>query len=461
MKQGHEGWLGGVLLLLGIVVSCFGSHTEQPKPPFRIALLVAWIGNGHIPASSRYFFSSVAANSNLLDLLLFHENNDYLNRVIRGDSYPNVKVYDLGEKGFSKLAAASMGSKLELHSEDITELTELMATVYRAQSKWSLEIRPAFGTIFESYMSGYTHWLYMDVDEILGDFPAWLEMEELTDFHIVTLATGDSHRVYMRGPFTLFNRTHEFPSLIWRRCGYLSAENIMDYFRFKAANCLSGKNIPGARWRCGLIPDEAEFSERVIMTPDIRLKIASKSLADPLANLLTDIRPETIFWVDGAVRFCTNEEESCDPTRPSPFRRRMLNLEHHSSISMPLSIDPAFPGMRIRKGERQRVLMPRKDGGACKMKWTLPWGRCLRTSSRRFDLYLIDRFWWKQEFAFPEEEQQSAVSERMIVHFRSWKHRWSRLGQNKIPLPPSHGGGRYVFTGRSIRSLDNVINTST
>lgn len=437
-------------LLLLFVWCGASSSNSNGASPFRIAVLMAWMGTGHIPASSRYFFSSIAANSNLLDLLLFHEHNHYLQQTLQGDNYPNIRTHNLGVRGFGKLAAQTMGSQLGLSPKNITELARFMSAVYQMEPKWSLELRPAFGSIFESYLSGYTHWLYMDMDEILGDFPAWLELEELTDFHVVTLATGDSHRVYLRGPFTLVNRTHDFPSLIWKKCNYLSAGNIVDYFRFRSRNCLEGRGPPGARWRCGIVPDEAEFSERVIMTPGIRLKIASKSMADPKSNRLADVRAPEIFWVDGAVRFCS--VKGCDPTQLSPFRRRMLQQEQHSSISMPLSVDPNFPGMRIKKGKRQRVLMPRKDGGSCRMAWTRPWGRCLRTPERRFDLYLIDRFWWKQEFDF-SEEVQSAVGERMIVHFRSWKHSWSRL--KNVPLPPSHGGGHYLFTRRGIRSLDD------
>ena len=451
-----------LLFILLLLYTTDATQWSHKKPPFRIAVVMGWIGGGNIPASGKYFFSSVAANSNILDLLLFHEDNQHLVDFMSKDSYSNIHVYDLGHNGFSTLSAQKMGSKLSLSSNDISELAHHMATIYRVQPKWTLEIRPAFGSIFEDYLTDYTHWLYMDMDEILGDIPAWLEMEELTDFHMVTLATGDSHRVYMRGPFTMINTTHEFPSLIWKKCSYLSSENIMNYFRFKTENCIGTKEhitsrshiVKNSEWNCGLIPDEAEFSERVINTPSIRLKIASKSLADPAANRVTDIRPDEIFWIDGAVRFCTNKR-SCDPTRPSPFRRRMLSLERRREITMPLSVDLDFPGMRIKKGERTRVLKPRLDGGACQMAWTRPWGRCLRTNDRRFDLYLIDKFWWKQDFAFAEEEQQSAVSERMIVHFRSWKHKWSRLNRdNLVPKPSPLGGGRYIFSSKSINTLE-------
>lgn len=421
--------------------------------PFRIALLVNWIGEGSIPASSRYFLSSVAANANLLDLLLFHESSEQLVSSVSSQSYPNVYLHDLGHNGFSELAASKMGSKLSLSGRDIGELARLMQRIYRAKPKWALEIRPAFGSIFEDYLSGYTHWLYMDMDEILGDLPAWFELEEFTDYHIVTLATGDSHRIYVRGPFTMVNTTHDFVSLIWRQCSYLNAENIMNYFRFRAQHCLSGRPPDaGYRWNCKIIPDEAEFSERVITAPGMRLKIASKSLADPASNLVTNVRPAHIFWVDGAVRFCVDGSADCDPTTPSPFRR-----ERQQRVSMPLSIDSSFPGMRAKLGKRKRVLLPRKDGGACRMDWTRPWGRCLRTSDRRFDLYLIDKFWWKQEFEFFEEsEAGGAVGERMIVHFRSWKYGWARLERDgKIPTPTAAGGGRYLFNKQGIEVLDH------
>lgn len=445
--------------LLLLLLAWSAVEARQTISPFRIAVVVAWIGGGHVPASTHYFLSSVAANANLLDLLLFHENNNHLGDFIGDRDYPNVYLHNLGKSGLGELAARKMGSKLSLSGTDIAHLAAYLKEMYREKPKWTLEIRPAYGSIFEDYLDGYTHWLYMDMDEILGDIPAWLELEELMDFHIVTLATGDSHRVYLRGPFTMVNMTHEFPSLIWTRCSYLTARNIVKYAQFKTEACLKKQSVPELEdfakqmnWKCRILPDEAEFSERVITTPGIYLKIASKSLADPIANKLTDVSANEIFWVDGAVRFCTGGLV-CDPTRPSAFRRRMLNVEGRDSVAMPLTVDPSFPGMRLKKGPRQRVLLPRKDGGACKMVWTQPWGRCLRTSDRRFDLYLIDKFWWKQEFAFAEEEQQSAVSERMIVHFRSWKHYWGKLG-NDVPLPPEVGGGHFVFTRNRIVNFE-------
>lgn len=450
-----------LLLLTVIVVSTTSIDVQKRNHPFRVAILMAWIGTGHIPKSARFFFSSVAANSELMELLLFHEANDHIVDFVNENNYPNVRIIDLGVGGFSTLSATKMGNKVGLSDAETSELEVLMKKVFGAWPKWTLEIRPAFGSIFEDYLHEYTHWIYMDMDEVLGDMPAWLEMEEFMEFHVVTLSTGDSKRIYVRGPFTMFNTTHEFPSLIWTKCSYMNHENLLRYFRFKAENCVGGRNhmaahrkaIKESDWDCTLTPDEAEFSERVISVPDIRLKISSKSLADPAANRVSDVRVHQIFWIDGAIRFCTNDG-ICDPTRPSPFRRRMLNIEGRDSISMPLSVDPTFPGMRLKKGKRKRVLLPRKDNGGCNMSWTQGWGRCLQTKETRFDLYLIDKFWFKQDFAFAEDEQQSAVGERAIVHFRSWKFGWGgNLNPQSIPEPPMEGGGQFVFQRKQIQSL--------
>lgn len=449
------------LISVTLALLCSSSYIDKPKNhPFRLAILMAWIGTGHIPKSAKFFMSSVVANSELVDLLLFHESNRHLLDFV-GSKSSNIHVIDLGYGGFSRLCATKMGGKLQLNNESITELEQVMGKVFSARPKWTLEVRPAFGSIFEDYLHGYTHWLYMDMDEVLGDLPAWMELEELTEFHVVTLSTGDSKRIYVRGPFTMVNTTHEFPSLIWTKCSYLDRNNILNYYRFKAYNCIGDRNSAAARrhivkassWSCTLTPDEAEFSERVISEPKIRLKIASKSMADPAANRMSDVRVHQIFWIDGAIRFCALNTV-CDPTRPSPFRRRMLNIEGTDSISMPLSVDPSFPGMRIKRGERKRVLLPRKDRGGCNMDWTQGWGRCLQTRDTRFDLYLIEKFWFKQEFAFAEDEQQSVVGERAIVHFRSWKFGWdSQLNQDDIPDPPENGGGHFVFQRQKINKL--------
>jgi hypothetical protein len=65
-----------------------------------------------------------------------------------------------------------------------------------------VEYKPAYGHIFQKYLTSYSHWGYSDFDIVWGDVSRWITQEELQDFDIVTYGFGDQDRVYVRGQFT-------------------------------------------------------------------------------------------------------------------------------------------------------------------------------------------------------------------------------------------------------------------
>ena len=46
------------------------------------------------------------------------------------------------------------------------------------------EYKPAFGVVFEDFLTGYSHWGYCDLDMVLGNLPFFIEAEELTNYDI-------------------------------------------------------------------------------------------------------------------------------------------------------------------------------------------------------------------------------------------------------------------------------------
>ena len=46
------------------------------------------------------------------------------------------------------------------------------------------EYKPAFGVVFEDFLTGYSHWGYCDLDMVLGNLPFFIEAEERTNYDI-------------------------------------------------------------------------------------------------------------------------------------------------------------------------------------------------------------------------------------------------------------------------------------
>ena len=80
--------------------------------PFRIAILLVWYGPNSAPKNIEFFLSSVAANANLVDLLLFHEGNSALEKTVSNAGQKNVHLINLGPNGFTSLVAEKLGISL-------------------------------------------------------------------------------------------------------------------------------------------------------------------------------------------------------------------------------------------------------------------------------------------------------------------------------------------------------------
>ena len=53
------------------------------------------------------------------------------------------------------------------------------------------EYKPAFGVVFEDFLTGYSHWGYCDLDMVIGNLPLFLEHDELFDNDVVRYTFGD------------------------------------------------------------------------------------------------------------------------------------------------------------------------------------------------------------------------------------------------------------------------------
>ena len=77
------------------------------------------------------------------------------------------------------------------------------------------EYKPAFGTIFEQYIQGYSHWGYCDLDMVIGNLLLFVETSELANQDILSYSFGDMDALYLRGQWTV-HRNRADISTIWK-----------------------------------------------------------------------------------------------------------------------------------------------------------------------------------------------------------------------------------------------------
>ena len=81
----------------------------------------------------------------------------------------NVKFTDLGAGGLSQLMGLKMGEELGLPVRNASLLIRSMRFMLEKWPRLVAEYKPAFGSIFEQYLSAYSHWGYCDLDMVLGN----------------------------------------------------------------------------------------------------------------------------------------------------------------------------------------------------------------------------------------------------------------------------------------------------
>ena len=114
----------------------------------KIALINCF--SGIWPPWFKYFLLSISKNSTI-DWIFFADN--YL-PDIQGE---NVLHHTFTLEDFSQLASLKLGFEIELNNP------------YKL-----CDFKPAYGKIFEDYLSGYDFWGYFDIDVIFGDIISFI-----------------------------------------------------------------------------------------------------------------------------------------------------------------------------------------------------------------------------------------------------------------------------------------------
>jgi len=145
---------------------------------------------GNWPNWFNFFKKSCEYNSQI-DWLFFSDNKiNFLN-------INNIRFIPLTREKFNSLATHKLGFKVEIKK------------LYKV-----CDFKPAYGKIFEDYLSDYNFWGYCDIDLIFGKINHFIDNEILEKFDIISFY----HR-FLSGPLCLYRNIDKI-NLLYQRIPY-------------------------------------------------------------------------------------------------------------------------------------------------------------------------------------------------------------------------------------------------
>jgi hypothetical protein len=235
--------------LLCCLASLIICSTSGKESDFRIALLITLTGGRKLSEYFEWNCRSIYHSKDLVDLLVFHENNQRLRNITCAS---NVKFINLGDRGLATLLSQhilssnplliipsnpssvlssfssviadktakifhkkednkgstdldSSSSKSVVNEDTQRELSLVINNILLHMPKYLIEIKPMLGDLFQSYISSYSHWSYTDPDILWGNVADWVDVDDLTDFDFISFAKHwDAARLFLRGQVRIF-----------------------------------------------------------------------------------------------------------------------------------------------------------------------------------------------------------------------------------------------------------------
>lgn len=151
-----------------------------------------------------YFFIESCKNNPNINWILFSDNTKNLPKV------NNICFIPLPREEFNSLATHKLGFKVEIKNP------------YKV-----CDFKPAYGKIFEDYLSDYNFWGYCDIDIIFGKILDFLPHELLKNYDIVSIYKG-----FLSGPFCLFKNETKINILFQKHNDYQSILQDPKYLGF-------------------------------------------------------------------------------------------------------------------------------------------------------------------------------------------------------------------------------------
>jgi len=383
-------------------------------PSYRIAMLIPLLGAP--PAYLPHFIFSAERSSALIDWFIFHESQ------IGGDKpAKNVKLVDLGKNGLAEMVGLKLGELLKLPARNATVLLRSMRVLFEKWPRLIAEYKPAFGALFDSYLSSYSHWGYCDLDMILGNLPFFIDHDELELQDVVTYSYGDAAAVYLRGQWTV-HRNRADVNQVWQRCAHLGSD-LEREIALKMAflrGAETGSN--GAKKsQTRFVSAEGCYSKHVL-DAQLRVKIAPKQavgLEVPSAH--------QALLVGGAIWHCAAD---------AVLDQTLLDGLLTSSAKQRCRVD--LPPVQLAEGAPQ-PLQIHSEGCS---KWIgVEHRMCVRDAAALarlgtdVALFAKDGEFFAQALDSSELTLANGCRQAAFFHFQEWKKLWD-TSENHLQVEP-------------------------
>lgn len=177
--------------------------TATPRPDLKIAIILCWYGDW--PWYFPYFLHSCNYNSTI----------DFL---ICTDKHAPVKIYLPQNVRFIPLLL------LDLNKMFSKKLGFRVTIGYPYKL---CDFKPAYGFLFEEYLSDYDFWGHCDLDIIFGDIRTFMTNELLANYDVIS-----SRHDYITGSFALWRNTPEINTLFMKSKDFKSVFTSQQHFCF-------------------------------------------------------------------------------------------------------------------------------------------------------------------------------------------------------------------------------------
>eukprot|EP01039_Chlorochromonas_danica_P000231 gene228-249_t len=241
----------------------------------KLALVVTLAGSHKLAQYFEWSCRSIQSSQALVDMIVIHESNEKIQNITCAS---NVHFIDLGMDGLSKVIVEHLIPN-GTQAANRLELQKILGVVLKHSPQYLLEIKPMMGTLFASYLEGYSHWSYTDPDIIWGDLVDWIDRRDLETYDYLSFAkTWDAARLYLRGELT-WHKNCEKVNNLWRQLKYFDeADYIMRIS--SASRLLLGHTSTGAVFKRVFHSPEGWYSQVVFRTPNITAKIVGRGFDD-------------------------------------------------------------------------------------------------------------------------------------------------------------------------------------
>ena len=383
---------------------------------FRVAMLLPWATDDssareRFPPWLPFFVATARRSASLFDWLIFHEGGPVsIEELPTAARSPNVRFVNLGSGGLAHKIATALGRSLHLPTANVTLLGNRLRYLLSKWPRLIAEYKPAFGSIFQEELSGYTHWGFSDLDVMMGDVARFVSRSELRDYHIVTYSFGDQEALYLRGQWTV-HRNHPSVNAIWRLCEHLGHGMELEVARklmWERSNEAAGH----ATYRKRVLSAEGCYSHRALLTRGVRVKIAQKQFAG-LESSMAQAQKKAVFVIRGALWLCDAREDGA-----------ALDV-HALAAASNQSCDAELPEVHIPRGEKVPLGLQGKDCATwvprehrlCAEALS---GQPPQIVSRRDGVFFAQRF----EPIAALTVDRGRCQQGALFHAQDWKRRW-------------------------------------